>query len=84
MGGIQTGFIYQGGTHEEMPLPGGSVMDRAAGGGAETGMFLSTFKVKIVLLEEVELVDGESKDPWDVFWHDELSRFVWLRNEGHV
>ena len=47
MGEIQTGRI-QGGTHEETPRPGVSVMDGAADFFAEVGVYLGVVWVKVV------------------------------------
>ena len=65
MGGIQTRRI-QGGTHEETPRPGSLVMDRTAGFLTEAGVDPHVVKVEVVVVEEVELVNGEAQFPRDV------------------
>ena len=41
----------------------GLVVDRATKHGAETGMGLSVFEGKVVVVHKLELVDHESKSP---------------------
>ena len=65
MGGIQTGCI-QGGTHEEMPHPVMLVMDGTTSFLAEAGVDSGVVKVEMVVVEEVELVNGEAQFPRDV------------------
>ena len=65
MGGIQTRCI-QGGTHKETPRPGSLVMDGTAGFLTEAGVDSSMVKVKVVVVEEAELVNGEAQFPRDV------------------
>ena len=65
MGEIQTGRI-QGGTHEETPRPGTSVMDRATFFLTEVGVKVGVTQVKVTLAKEVELVYGESECPRDI------------------
>ena len=62
----------------------GLVVDRATKHGAETGMGLSMFKGKVVVVHKLELVDHEPKSPGDVFGPEELGRCVRLRGKGHV
>ena len=65
MGEIQTGRI-QGGTHEETPCPGVSVMDGTACLTTEVRMGLGMVQVEFVATQEVELVNSETECPRDV------------------
>ena len=65
MGEIQTERI-QGGTHEETPRPGVSVMDRATFFFTEVGMKLGVVHVKLASSKEIELVYSESECPRDI------------------
>ena len=56
----------QGGTHEEMPLPVGLVVDGALRLLAKAGVSFGVVKGEVAELEVFELVDGESQDPRDI------------------
>ena len=72
----------QGGTHEETPRPAVLVVDGAAGFLAEASMGFGVVKVKVVEVEELELIFGEAQFPRDITPPDREGVVVcW--DEGH-
>ena len=65
-----------------MPCPVVLVVDGAAGFLAEARVGLGVVKVKVVEVEELELIYGEAQFPRDITPPDGEGVVVWL-NEGH-